>query len=85
MLLEKVGEFVLCGLWAPFVTDIAIFVLKRDVKLQLTNLWAPCGLQREVTHCVWVECKTKSVMSSEQWLYCEHSWLDESTTCCVCL
>ena len=25
------------GVPAPFVSDIAIFVLKRDVKLQLTN------------------------------------------------
>ena len=27
-----------CGLMSNFVSDIAIFVLKRDVKLQLTNL-----------------------------------------------
>ena len=26
--------------WSWFVSDIAIFVLKRDVKLQLTRMWA---------------------------------------------
>jgi len=31
------GDFVLDRALAPFVSDIAIFVLKRDVKLQLTN------------------------------------------------
>jgi len=25
--------------WGYIVSDIAIFVLKRDVKLQLTNFW----------------------------------------------
>ena len=30
-------DLVLDGDPAPFVSDIAIFVLKRDVKLQLTN------------------------------------------------
>jgi len=34
---ENIGfDGVLYKLW-PFVSDIAIFVLKRDVKLQLTN------------------------------------------------
>ena len=28
---------LVCGLTAEVVSDIAIFVLKRDVKLQLTN------------------------------------------------
>ena len=30
----------------PFVSDIAIFVLKRDVKLQLTNLFSLPNLSR---------------------------------------
>ena len=25
--------------WKSFVSDIAVFVLKRDIKLQLTNSW----------------------------------------------
>jgi len=29
----------LCLSWLKLVSDIAIFVLKRDVKLQLTNSW----------------------------------------------
>ena len=29
----------------PFVSDIAIFVLKRDVKLQLTNSIKPCVIE----------------------------------------
>jgi len=35
--------FTGCGL----VSDIAIFVLKRDVKLQLTNYLAGCGQRRK--------------------------------------
>jgi len=35
--LSKFTAHVYCGQMARLVSDIAIFVLKRDVKLQLTN------------------------------------------------
>jgi len=38
LLVFKLNHFHLCMLLYLFVSDIAIFVLKRDVKLQLTNL-----------------------------------------------
>ena len=42
----------------PFVSDIAIFVLKGDVKLQLTNCWKGiCDLSPQVLF--WFECKMK--------------------------
>ena len=34
------------SLLIPFSSDIAIFVLKRDVKLQLTNYFTLIGVQR---------------------------------------
>jgi len=34
-------------LLVAFVSDIAIFVLKRDVKLQLTNYWWPASYSSE--------------------------------------
>jgi len=36
--------------WPAFVSDIAIFVLKRDVKLQLTNFGLPLGLSHPPLH-----------------------------------
>jgi len=40
--------------WRRVVSDIAIFVLKRDVKLQLTNFWRRAVVRCEVAEAVFV-------------------------------
>ena len=39
----------------PFVSDIAIFVLKRDVKLQLTGILIRCAVR------LWTNCNSAAV------------------------
>jgi len=39
MWLTEIQDAKKCHYWWSFGSDIAIFVLKRDVKLQLTNCW----------------------------------------------